>query len=112
MTGYLRFVAILLFFCLAFSVSPAQKLAKSYEIVPPRSYRPLATENSQELQTILNTAVGETVNSFLSKGFKLDEIAATLIDLRDPNTLSMAEVRGGQRIYPASVVKMFYMSAL
>src|SRR4029078_2637382 len=35
-----------------------------------------------------------------------------LIDLRDPAHLKWADVRGEQSIYPASVVKMFYLVAL
>ena len=43
---------------------------------------------------------------------KSSDVAATLIDLRHPNELQSASFRGGERIYPASVVKMFYMTAL
>ena len=103
---------LLLFVGFLAGVSAAQKTEKNKEIVPPKSYKPPVIENSPELQTILNAAVGETLNAFRSKGFKTDEIAATLIDVRDPNNLTMAEVRGNERIYPASVVKMFYMAAL
>lgn len=90
----------------------AQKPVKTTEVVAPASYRPPVIENSAELQTALNTAVGTTVSDFQSKGFKMDQIAATLIDLRDPNHLKWANLRGSERIYPASVVKMFYMTAL
>ena len=44
--------------------------------------------------------------------FKREEIAATLIDLHVPNNMTSASIRGDERIYPASVVKMFYMAAL
>jgi beta-lactamase class A len=44
--------------------------------------------------------------------FKTDEIAATLIDLRDTEHPKQADIRGEQAIYPASVVKLFYMAAL
>ena len=39
-------------------------------------------------------------------------MAITLIDLRDPNALKQASFRGNERIYPASVVKLFYLVAL
>src|SRR5580765_2821314 len=74
------------------------------EIVTPKTYKPPVIENSSDLQTNLNAAVTEMLASYGAKGFKPDEIAATLIDLRDPDHLKMAEVRGGERIYPASVV--------
>ena len=97
---------------LLIGVSLAQKPGKNVEVVSPRAYKPLAIESSAELQNILNHAVGDTLDKFSSKGFKTNEVAATLIDVSDTNTFKMAEVRGGERIYPASVVKMFYLAAL
>jgi beta-lactamase class A len=52
------------------------------------------------------------LRSYPDGGFKSEDIAATLIDLRDPKQLRWANVRGDESIYPASVVKMFYMAAL
>src|SRR5688572_1390591 len=69
----------------------------------------LRFETSAELQTLLSTAAGETVAEFASKNMKPEYLAATLIDMRDPNNLKTAHVRGDEKIYPASVVKMFYM---
>ena len=91
---------------------PAQKTVKNGEIVAPKTYKPPVIESSPVLQTILNTAVSEMLASFASKGFKSDEIASTLIDASDPSKFKMAEVRGSQRIYPASVVKLFYLAAV
>ncbi len=67
---------------------------------------------SPELQQLLQSAVNETVTSFSAQNLKPEQIAATLIDLRDVKNLKMASVRGNEKIYPASVVKMFYMVAL
>jgi beta-lactamase class A len=114
----MKHIAILSFVLFCASIMPAygQKAAKhpktAVEIVPPRAYQPIEPEDSPALQTILNTAVGEVLNSYREKNFKIEEIAATLIDMRDPAKLKMASVNGGVRIYPASVVKMFYMAAL
>ena len=77
-----------------------------------KKYEPLIIEQSPELQTILNNAVGLTINSFMPKKINSDSIAATLIDLRDPENLRMANYQGNRQIYPASVVKMFYMATL
>jgi hypothetical protein len=74
-------------------------------------YEPLTIENSPELQTVLTQAVGETVNKFAAKNLQPENVAATLIDLREANNLKMASVRGRVPIYPASVVKMFYLVA-
>jgi len=76
------------------------------------NYQPIKIEPSPALQTLLDKVVGETINKFSSKGLKSDFVAATLIDLRDASNLKMASFRGEQKIYPASVVKMFYMAAL
>jgi len=76
------------------------------------NYQPINVEPSPALQALLNAAVGEAINKFSSKGLKSDYVAATLIDLREPNNLKTANFRGEQKIYPASVVKMFYMAAL
>src|SRR5687767_2121112 len=100
MDGSTRLAHGVLFVCLLAGAAVGQRSAKNAEILPPSSYKPPLIENSPELQTLLNTAVGETVNAFLAKGFKMDEIAATLIDLNDPARLKLAEVRGTQRIYP------------
>ena len=112
MTVSLRFAAITIFICAGFCIAPAQKADKKTEVVTPKSYKAPVIEASPALQAILNNAVTETLASFASKGFKPEEVAATLIDLRDTSKFQMAEVRGGARIYPASVVKMFYMTAL
>jgi beta-lactamase class A len=85
---------------------------KPTKTVAQKGFQLLAFENSPALQTLLDEAVGDAVKKFSSKGLKPDYVAATLIDLRDANRLKMASVRGEQKIYPASVVKMFYMTAL
>jgi hypothetical protein len=57
--------------------------------------------------------LSQSVNEVVSSGsFKPEELAATLIDLRDPANLKWTNINGDRKIYPASVVKMFYMTAL
>ena len=83
------------------------------EIVPPKSYVPPKITQSAKLQAILDAAVNGLLKSYADGGsFKDTDIAATLIDLRDPKDIQTGYVRGDERIYPASVVKMFYMNAL
>lgn len=108
----MRFVLTVLIACLVNGSALAQRFAKNPEIVVPKTYKTPAIQNSVQLQTILNEAVNETLAAFATKGFKAEELAATLIDLRDPNSFKMAEVRGNTPIYPASVVKMFYLAAI
>jgi beta-lactamase class A len=82
------------------------------EIVRPANYSPVEMGISPELQSILSRSVAEVTNSYPEGKFKPEEIAATLIDLRDPKNIRWANVNGDRKIYPASVVKMFYMAAL
>ncbi len=79
---------------------------------PQSSKQIINIEHSDKLQAFLNSAVAEVFKKFKDKNIKPEELAATLIDLRDLDNLKMAEVRGEEKIYPASVVKMFYMTAL
>lgn len=72
-------------------------------------YQPIKIAPSPDLQTLLTAAVGETLNE---KKVAFENVAATLIDMRDPANLTSASVRGDEKIYPASVVKLFYMVAL
>src|SRR5436190_361647 len=66
---------------------------------------------SEHLQTVLNSAVQATLEKFSAQKLKGTELAATLIDLRDSANPLMASYRGDVRIYPASVIKLFYLEA-
>ncbi len=90
----------------------AQKPDKRTEIVAPKGYKSLSITNSMELQALLQRAVDDARRQY---DLKPGEIAATLIDFpADPHAGAylQAEVNGAQPIYPASVVKLFYMAAL
>jgi beta-lactamase class A len=98
-----------------FSVSAtAQRktVVKKSALTNVQKHEPLVIENSPELQTLLSRAVGETLNKFIPKKMQYDNLAVTLIDLRDAKNLRMANFRGDAKIYPASVVKMFYLVAV
>ncbi|HEX6125600.1 MAG TPA: serine hydrolase [Pyrinomonadaceae bacterium] len=106
------FAAIVVCVALFCSNVFAQPKRDDIEIVPAGSYKPIKLENSSELQTLLDTSVREVLAAHSAHVFKPEEISATLIDLRDPEALRWANYRGEQAIYPASVVKMFFMAAL
>lgn len=91
------------------SFTAAQKSRDKIEIVRSKDYVVPVMTQSAELQTILSAAVADVSKE---KNFKLNEIAATVIDLRDPANLKTANVSGEMQLYTASVVKMFYMAAL
>lgn len=87
----------------------AQRSRDKIEIVKPKDYSAPVMERSAKLQAILSPAVNDVMAAYK---IKPEEIGATLIDLREPDKLLMAEVNGENRLYTASVVKMFYMAAL
>lgn len=87
----------------------AQRSRDKIEIVKPKDYSAPVMERSAKLQAILSAAVNDVMATYK---IKPEEIGATLIDLREPDKLLMAEVNGENRLYTASVVKMFYMAAL
>jgi beta-lactamase class A len=71
----------------------------------------LAPVTSPALQTLVDGAAETTLRQFADKGLKAEQLAITLIDLRDPEHPAQASFRGDERIYPASVVKLFYLVA-
>jgi beta-lactamase class A len=81
------------------------------EIVKPKNYRPFEAKVSPELQAALTREVTEIIKTH-GGGIGENDIAVTLIDLTDPANIRMADHRGEAAIYPASVVKMFYLAAL
>jgi beta-lactamase class A len=94
-----------------FSVSFGQG-RDAIEIVPPKSYMPPKMRQARELQVMLDGVITELLKTYPNDSFKQTDVAATLISVRDPKEFLTANFRGGERIYPASVVKMFYMNAL
>lgn len=68
--------------------------------------------NSPELESFLKTAVDNTIKKLASEPIKPEEIAVTVIDLSDVKNYKTANFNGEMKIYPASVVKMFYLAAL
>jgi len=110
------YIVLNLIFFAGFSIvcAHAQPKTDKLEIAKfhAEKYSPVVLNDSPELQMLLTQAVGKTIEILPPKNVKPEYIAATLIDLRDANNLKTANFRGNERIYPASVVKMFYMAAL
>ena len=63
------------------------------------------------LQDLVNRAAKTTLDRFADKKLQENELSITLIDLRDPKRPNTASFHGNERIYPASVVKLFYLVA-
>ena len=66
---------------------------------------------SPRLQKIVDDAARAALERFKDKGFAEKNLAVTLIDLTDPRRVERASFRGAEPIYPASVVKLFYLVA-
>jgi beta-lactamase class A len=64
------------------------------------------------LQELVNEAARTTLAKFADKKLTESQLSITLIDLRDPQHPVTASFRGNERVYPASVVKLFYLGAV
>ena len=73
---------------------------------------PAKNPNPSSLQALVDEAAQTALQRFAAKGLKPDELAVTLIDLRDATRQPQASYRGDVPIYPASVSKMFYLVAV
>jgi hypothetical protein len=65
-----------------------------------------------DLQALVNQAAQTALEKFADKKLTQEQLSITLIDLRDPQKPLMASFRGNERVYPASVVKLFYFVAV
>ena len=70
-----------------------------------------ATAQQTSLQDLVDRAAKTTLERFADKKLQQDQLSITLIDLRDPKRPLTASFRGNERVYPASVVKLFYLVA-
>lgn len=73
--------------------------------------RPYQSDGERALQALVDAAAKTALEKFADKKLKEEQLSITLIDLRDPQRPSKASFRGNERIYPASVVKLFYLAA-
>src|SRR4051812_171925 len=72
---------------------------------------PASATHGPTVQALVDQAVQVTLAKFREKNLQPTQLAVTLIDLRDPASPKRASVRGDVAIYPASVVKLFYLAA-
>ncbi len=63
------------------------------------------------LQDVVDRAVKTTLERFADKKLEEKQLSVTLIDLGDAQRPVTASFRGNERVYPASVVKLFYLVA-
>src|ERR1051325_2145465 len=77
-----------------------------------RNSSPLRATSSATVQDLVNEAAHTALTKFADKKLTEAQLSITLIDLRDPQHPLTASFRGNERIYPASVVKLFYLVAV
>jgi beta-lactamase class A len=65
----------------------------------------------EKLQVIIDTVVKMALNEFAAKKLQSNQLAVTLVNLRDPKNPGLASYHGGTATYPASVIKLFYLAA-
>jgi beta-lactamase class A len=70
-----------------------------------------AAAQQSSLQDLVNRAAKTTLDRFADKKLQESELSITLVDMRDPKGPVTASFRGNERVYPASVVKLFYLVA-
>lgn len=63
------------------------------------------------LQSLVDTTARTTLEKFAAQKLLDNQLSITLIDLRDPQHPLTASYHGNERVYPASVVKLFYLAA-
>ncbi len=66
---------------------------------------------SERLQSAVGAAVRETVREFAKLKLREEELAVSLVDLSPGQEPLYAGFRDSERVYPASVIKLFYLAA-
>jgi beta-lactamase class A len=97
-----RAVILVLLFPLLLSSSYAQNQEKS---------APVAPISPEALRKVVDQAVQRTLQEFSAKKLETNQLAVTLVSLKDSSHPVQASYRGEEPIYPASVIKLFYMVA-
>lgn len=65
----------------------------------------------EELAALVKRAVEKTLAAFAARNLAADQLAVTLADLGNSEFSLQADYRGDVQIYPASVIKLFYLAA-
>ena len=82
-------------------------------LVPVSGWKDVRTDSESQtsLQALVDKAASETIAKFADKKLEEKQLSITLIDLSDVQHPVTASFRGNERVYPASVVKLFYLAA-
>src|SRR5215471_686700 len=78
----------------------------------PKTLGRAAPWPANSLQDLINDAAHAALAKFADQKLTESQLSITLIDLHDPRHPVTASFRGNERVYPASVVKLFYLVAV
>jgi len=70
---------------------------------------PACARAQASLQAVVDSAAKETCAEFSAPALRPDQLGVTVIDLRGAAPVR-ASYRGGERFYPASVIKLFFLA--
>jgi beta-lactamase class A len=101
------FVAALVLLSLALVQTSAAQTTTPSGTTKPN----LEMAHSPRLQAVVDRAVESAFEKFAGQKLDTNQLAVTLVDLREPKKPVQAGYRGGEQIYPASVIKLFYLVA-
>jgi len=68
-------------------------------------------KRSAAVQSVVDRTAERTHAEFAAKDLKPEQLAITLVDLTDPAAIAFGSYHGDAQIYPASVIKLFYLAA-
>src|SRR5436190_5365622 len=95
-----------------FSLIAVIALSISVRSQQRKSFAPVRAVHAEALQQLVNDAAHAALTKFAGQKLTESQLSITLIDLRDPRHPVIASFRGNERVYPASVVKLFYLVAV
>jgi beta-lactamase class A len=97
-----RKILLVATFLVFLSTAPAQR----------KMIEPQKPPRAVSLQDLVNNAAHAALTKFADQKLAESQLSITLIDLRDREHPATASFRGNERVYPASVVKLFYLVAV
>ncbi|HEV7644941.1 MAG TPA: serine hydrolase [Pyrinomonadaceae bacterium] len=106
------------FFCLAFLIGLTGFTLVTAQKKPagPLLGLPVTGEEAKKahaLHALIDQAAARVLEKYKAKGLKAENLSISFIDLREPkDDMTIANFNGAQKVYPASVVKLFYLAAV
>jgi len=82
-----------------------------HDAVAQTNQNQIEFRRSPRLQAILDQSLQAVLQQFGPQKLQSDQLALTLVDMRDSTSPEWASWRGTERTYPASVIKTFYLAA-